>query len=147
MASLVYNSFMRDIVTGAVDCDTDTFKMMLVNSSYTASKSHSRRSDIKSPTDYEVTGTGYTAGGNACALTVATTDNVNNDVEISFSVTSWTSATITARGGVIYKLRSPDTASAEELVGYVDFLSNITSTNGTFAVTVSTPLSLTNPSI
>jgi hypothetical protein len=145
MPSLVYNSFMRDIATGQVDCDTDTFKMMLVNSSYTASKSHSKRSDIKSPTDYEVTGVGYTAGGNACALTVAATDNVNNDVEISFSVTSWTSATITARAGVIYKSRG-GLATADELVGYVDFLSNITSTNGTFAVTVSTPLSLTNPS-
>lgn len=142
MASLVYNSFMRDVVTGAVDCDTDTFKMMLVTSTYTASKSHAKRSDI---TNEVAAGGGYTAGGNACALTVAATDNVNNDVEISFSVTSWTSATITARAGVIYKSRG-GASSADELVGYVDFLSNITSTNGTFAVTVSTPLSLTNPS-
>jgi hypothetical protein len=142
MASLVYNSFMRDIATGAVDCDTDTFKMMLVTSTYTASKSHAKRSDI---TNEVAAGSGYTAGGNACALTVAATDNVNNDVEISFSVTSWTSATITARAGVIYKSRG-GLATADELVGYVDFLSNITSTNGTFAVTVSTPLSLTNPS-
>ena len=142
MASLVYNSFMRDIATGAVDCDTDTFKMMLVTSTYTASKSHAKRSDI---TNEVAAGSGYTTGGNACALTVAATDNVNNDVEISFSVTSWTSATITARAGVIYKSRG-GLATADELVGYVDFLSNITSTNGTFAVTVSTPLSLTNPS-
>jgi hypothetical protein len=142
MASLVYNSFMRDIATGAVDCDTDTFKMMLVTSTYTASKSHAKRSDI---TNEVAAGSGYTAGGNACALTVAATDNVNNDVEISFSVTSWTSATITARAGVIYKSRG-GLATADELVGYVDFSSNITSTNGTFAVTVSTPLSLTNPS-
>lgn len=142
MASLVYNSFMRDIATGAVDCDTDTFKMMLVTSTYTAAKSHAKRSDI---TNEVAAGSGYTTGGNACALTVAATDNVNNDVEISFSVTSWTSATITARAGVIYKSRG-GASSADELVGYVDFLSNITSTNGTFAVTVSTPLSLTNPS-
>jgi hypothetical protein len=142
MPSLVYNSFMRDIATGAVDCDTDTFKMLLVTSTYTASKSHAKRSDI---TNEVAAGSGYTTGGNACALTVAATDNVNNDVEISFSVTSWTSATITARAGVIYKSRG-GLATADELVGYVDFLSNITSTNGTFAVTVSTPLSLTNPS-
>ncbi len=142
MPSLVYNSFMRDIATGAVDCDTDTFKMMLVTSTYTAAKSHAKRSDI---TNEVAAGSGYTTGGNACALTVAATDNVNNDVEISFSVTSWTSATITARAGVIYKSRG-GLATADELVGYVDFLSNITSTNGTFAVTVSTPLSLTNPS-
>ena len=141
MPSLVYNSFMRDIATGAVDCDTDTFKMMLVTSTYTAAKSHSKRSDI---TNEVAAGSGYTAGGNACALTVAATDNANNKVDISFSVTNWTNATITARAGVIYKSRG-GAASADELVGYVDFLSNITSTNGTFAVTVSTPLSLTNP--
>lgn len=141
MASLVYNSFMRDIATGSIDCDTDTFKMLLVTSSYTASKSHSKRSDV---TNEVSSGNGYTSGGNACALTVSATDNLNNKVDISFNVTSWTSATITARGGVIYKSRG-GSASSDELVGYVDFLSDITSTNGTFAVTVSTPLSLTNP--
>lgn len=139
MASLVYNSCIRDAVTGAVDFDTDTFKMLLVTSSYTASKSHSKRSDVTN----EVTGTGYTAGGNACSVSVAATDNTNNDVEISFTVTSWTSATITARAGVIYKSRG-GASSADELVGYVDFGSDITSTNGTFAVTVSSPLKFQN---
>lgn len=139
MASLIYNSCIRDAVTGAVDFDTDTFKMLLVTSSYTASKSHSKRSDVTN----EVTGTGYTAGGNACSVSVAATDNTNNDVEISFTVTSWTSATITARAGVIYKSRG-GASSADELVGYVDFGSDITSTNGTFAVTVSSPLKFQN---
>lgn len=137
--SLVYNSCIRDAVTGAIDFDTDTFKAMLVTSSYSASKSHSRRSpDITN----EVTGTGYTGGGNACSVTVAAVDNTNNDVEISFSITSWTSATITARGAVIYK--STGTASDDPLVGYVDFGSDVSSTNGTFAVTVSTPLKFQN---
>ena len=139
MASLVYNSCIRDAVVGNIDFDTDTFKMLLVTSTYTASKSHAKRSDITS----EVTGTGYTAGGNACSVSVAATDNTNNDVEISFTVTSWTSATITARAGVIYKSRG-GASSADELVGYVDFTSDVSSTNGTFAVTVSTPLKFQN---
>jgi len=139
MASLVYNSCIRDAVVGSIDFDTDTFKMLLVTSSYTASKSHSKRSDITN----EVTGTGYTTGGNACSVSVAAVDNVNNDVEISFTVTSWTSATITARAGVIYKSRG-GASSADELVGYVDFGSDVSSTNGTFAVTVSTPLKFQN---
>jgi hypothetical protein len=143
MPSLVYNSFMRDIATGQVDCDTDIFKMMLVTSSYVASKSHDRRDDI---TNEVAAGGGYTAGGNVISLTVGTTDNVGNKVDINFSVPSWTSATITARAGVIYKSTNTAVPSADQLVGYVDFGSNITSTNGTFAVTVSTPLSLTNPS-
>lgn len=139
MASLIYNSCIRDAVVGSIDFDTDTFKMMLVTSSYTASKSHSKRSDITN----EVSGAGYSTGGNACSVSVAAVDNVNNDVEISFTVTSWTSATITARAGVIYKSRG-GASSADELVGYVDFGSDVTSTNGTFAVTVSTPLKFQN---
>lgn len=139
MASLVYNSCIRDAVTGAIDFDTDTFKMMLVTSSYSASKAHAKRSDITN----EVTGTGYTSGGNACSVSVAAVDNTNNDVEISFTVTSWTSATITARAGVIYKSRG-GASSADELVGYVDFGSDVSSTNGTFAVTVSSPLKFQN---
>lgn len=139
MPSLVYNSCIRDAVVGNVDFDTDTFKMMLVTSTYTASKSHAKRSDITN----EVTGAGYTTGGNACSVSVAATDNVNNDVEISFTVTSWTSATITARAGVIYKSRG-GASSADELVGYVDFGSDVSSTNGTFAVTVTSPLKFQN---
>ena len=138
MASLIYNSCIRDVSTGAVDFDTDTFKMLLVTSSYTASKTHSKRSDVTN----EVTGTGYTAGGNAAAVTV-TLDNVNNRVDVSFTITSWTTATITARAGVIYKSRG-GLASADELVGYVDFGSDVTSTAGTFAVTVSSPLRFQN---
>lgn len=139
MASLIYNSCIRDAIVGNIDFDNDTFKMILVTSSYSASKTHSKRSDLTN----EASGTGYTAGGNACAVSVAAVDNVNNDVEISFSVTSWTSATITARGGVIYKARG-GASSADELVGYVDFGSDITSTNGTFAVTVTSPLKFQN---
>lgn len=139
MASLVYNSCIRDAVVGNIDFDTDTFKMMLVTSTYSAAKSHAKRSDVTN----EVSGTGYTSGGNACSVSVAAVDNTNNDVEISFTVTSWTSATITARAGVIYKSRG-GASSADELVGYVDFGSDVSSTNGTFAVTVSTPLKFQN---
>jgi len=138
MPSLVYNSAVRDAAIGSIDFDTDTFKMMLVTSTYTASKTHSKRSDITN----EVSGTGYTAGGNAAAATV-TIDNVNNRVDVAWSITSWTTATITARAGVIYKSRG-GLASADELVGYVDFGADVTSTAGTFAVTVSSPLRFQN---
>jgi hypothetical protein len=32
MASVVYNSFKRDIMNGSIDLDTDTIKVMLVTS-------------------------------------------------------------------------------------------------------------------
>lgn len=137
MASLVYTSFYRDAVNGAINCGSDTFKMMLVTSSYTASKNHTKRSDITN----EVTGTGYTAGGTAVTPTV-TLDTVNNKVTVGWSSPSWASSTITAQAGVIYKSRG-GAASADELVGYVDFGGG-SSTSGTFTVTVSTPLTVQN---
>lgn len=49
---------------------------------------------------------------------------------------SWTTATITARYGVLYK--STGTASTSALIGYFDFGSNQTSSGGTFALTIAT---------
>jgi hypothetical protein len=138
MASLIYNSAIFDASTGAIDFDTDTFKMMLVTSSYTAAKTHTKRNAVTN----EVSGTGYTAGGNAAAATV-TKDDTNSRVDITFAITSWTTATITARAGVIYKSRG-GASSADELVGYVDFGSDISSTAGTFSVTITSPLRFQN---
>ena len=138
MASLIYNSAIFDASTGAIDFDTDTFKMMLVTSSYTAAKTHMKRNAVTN----EVSGTGYTAGGNAAAATV-TKDDANSRVDITFAITSWTSSTITARAGVIYKNRG-GASSADELVGYVDFGSDISSTSGTFSVTITSPLRFQN---
>jgi hypothetical protein len=138
MASLIYNSAIFDASTGAIDFDTDTFKMMLVTSSYTAAKTHTKRNAVTN----EVSGTGYTAGGNAAAATV-TKDDTNSRVDITFAITSWTSSTITARAGVIYKSRG-GASSADELVGYVDFGSDISSTSGTFSVTITSPLRFQN---
>jgi hypothetical protein len=138
MASLIYNSCLDDTVKGSIDFDTDTFKMILVTSSYTAAKTHAKRSDVTN----EVSGTGYTTGGNAAAAT-ATKDNTNNREDITFAITSWTTATITARAGVIYKSRG-GLASADELVAYVDFGTDVTSTAGTFSVTISSPLRFQN---
>ncbi len=138
MPSLIYNSCLDDTVKGSIDFDTDTFKMILVTSSYTAAKTHAKRSDVTN----EVSGTGYTTGGNAAAAT-ATKDNVNNREDITFAITSWTTATITARAGVIYKSRG-GLASADELIAYVDFGTDVTSTAGTFSVTISSPLRFQN---
>jgi hypothetical protein len=138
MASLIYNSCLDDTVKGSIDFDTDTFKMILVTSSYTAAKTHAKRSDVTN----EVSGTGYTTGGNAAAAT-CTKDNTNNREDITFAITSWTTATITARAGVIYKSRG-GLASADELVAYVDFGTDVTSTAGTFSVTISSPLRFQN---
>lgn len=133
MADLIYNSCLFDQAKGAIDFDTDTFKVMLVTSGYSPNKdSHAKRSDVTS----ETTGTGYTAGGAACTVTV-TQDNSTDRITISFATTEWLSSTITARGAVVYKARG-GAASADELVFYNDFGADVSTTGGTFTVGAST---------
>ncbi len=133
MASLVYNSAVDDMARGLIDFDTDTFKAMLVTSAYTPNKdTHDKRDDITN----EVTGTGYTAGGTACAVTV-TKDTANDKVTISLGAVSWASSTITARGCVYYKSRG-GASSADEIVAYNDFGGDGSTTGGTFSIAAST---------
>lgn len=128
MASLIHNSLMYDGLTGAVDIDTDTFKMMLVNSGYSASKSHSRRNQVTN----EVTGTGYTAGGQIIVPTISVS-NTTNSLTITIPQATWAGSTITARGAVVYKARG-GASSADELLCYIDFLQDIVTSNEPFIV-------------
>ena len=138
-ASLIFNSMLEDMARGAIDFDTDTFRVMLVTSTYTPDKdTHTKRSDVTN----EVVGTGYVAGGAVSVCTVFK-DTALDKVTLSFAVTSWATATITARACEIYKSRG-GAASADELVAHVDFGADITSTADTFTVTFSTPLTLQN---
>ena len=133
MASLIYNSAIDDMARNNIDFDTNTFKAMLVTSSYTPNKdTHDKRDDVTN----EVSGTGYTAGGVTTACTV-TKDTANDKVTLQFAAVSWASSTITARALVIYKSRG-GASSADELVAYNDFGSDVSSTAGTFSVAAST---------
>lgn len=139
MASLLYDSFGDDVSHGNIVGSADTFYAMLVTSTYAPNKAtHAKRSDVTN----EVTGTGYTAGGSAVACTVAK-DTTNHKETWTFANPSWAGATITARAAVIYKHRG-GVATADELVGYVDFGADVSSTGGTFAVTFSSPLTIQN---
>lgn len=134
MPSLIYNSAVRDEAVGSIDYDTDTFYAMLVTSAYTPDKDvHNRRDDVTN----EVSGTGYTAGGIPVTATVAAVDTANDRVVITFASHNWPTSTLTARGEVIYKRRG-GASSADELVYYNDFGSDIVSTAGTFTVAAST---------
>lgn len=139
MTSLAYDSCLYDAVTGAIDFDSDTFYMVLVTSSYTPNKkTHTKRSDVTN----EVVGAGYTAGGAATSVTV-TNVTASDQITIAFGAVAWPTSTITARAGVIYKRRG-GASSADELVAYVDFGSDKTSTADTFTATPSTPLTIQN---
>lgn len=133
MASGCYNSTLHDTVTGAIDFDTDTFYVMLVGAGYTFDKdAHSKRSDIAS----EVSGAGYTAGGQAIVPGV-TKDNANDRTSIVFPQVTWPASTIAAAEGAVYYKRRGGLATADELVAFDDFAATTTS-NGTFTLQATT---------
>lgn len=130
MANVVYNSFKKDIASGAIDLDTDTIKVALVTSTYSPNvDTHTKFSDITN----EVTGTGYTAGGVTLGTVTVSQDNTNNRGVFDAADVSWASSSITARGAVVYK--STGTASTSPLICYVDFTTDKTSSSGTFTIT------------
>lgn len=80
-------------------------------------------------TDNEITGTGYTAGGNT--LTVIPPASSGQTAYISFANSTWSPASFTCRGALIY---NSTTGSA---VAVLDFGSDKTAAN-TFVVTFPT---------
>jgi hypothetical protein len=140
MASIVYDNFVKDLALGAYSPSTATFYCMLVTDAYVPNKGFDHfRQDVLNQAGSEVTGaTGYMAGGQLSACTVGMNAGINQ-VSLTFTGPVWNSASITARGAVIYHARG-GAASADELVTYADFGMDVTSSNGTFTVLFSTPL-------
>ena len=131
MPSKLYGNFLLKALNKEVDFDSDTIKVALLSSSYTPDQdAHDYLNDVSS---FEVSGTGYTAGGNTLGSKTATYDSANNVVILDAADTTWSSSTITARYAVVYG--STGTASTSPLIGYVDFGSDQSSTNGNFTIT------------
>lgn len=80
-------------------------------------------------TTNEITGTGYTAGGNTLTPIVPATDE--QVAYISFQNTTWSPASFTARGALIYN------STTNAAVAVLDFGSDKTATS-TFTVTFPT---------
>ena len=116
------SSFKQQILLGEHDLDTDTIKIALYTSAATLSAATTAYS-----TSDEVVGTGYTAGGNT--LTGATVSLTGTTAFVDFSDTTWTTATITARGALLY-----NSSKSNKAVAVLDFGSDKTSTAGNFTV-------------
>lgn len=100
----------------------DTFKIAL----YTSSATLGASTTVYTTSD-EVTGSGYTAGGNT--LTNVTPTSSGTTAFTDFADTTWTTATITARGALIY-----NSTEADKAVCVLDFGSDKTSTAGNFTI-------------
>ena len=136
MPSLIYNRGLENAARGTIDFDTDTFKVLLTTASYTENKdTHDFRDDVTN--EVGASGT-YSAGGATLSGGSFAYDAGSNEYRIAWTSPSFTSATITARVAVIYKSRG-GAASADELLAYCTESGDVTSTAGTFTVTLPSP--------
>lgn len=132
MASKLYGQFVQQAFNKEIDWDSDTIKVALVTNAYTPDQdAHNYFDDVVAN---EVTGTGYTAGGNTLANKTNTYDSATNVIKLDADDTTWASSTITARYAVIYDA-TPATNATRPLIGYVDFGSDQSSSNGNFTIT------------
>ncbi len=119
-------SFKKEILEAVhnfKNSGVDTFKIAL----YTNSASFDASTTAYTATN-EVSGTGYSAGGNTLTRVDPTTSGTTAFTD--FADTTWSSSTITARGALIYN----DSAAGNPAVVVLDFGSDKTSTNGDFTV-------------
>ena len=127
--------FKTDCLSGLVNFAVGTsyvYKIAL----YTANADLNNSTSVYTTTN-EVTGTGYTAGGEVLTVsTVPTGDTQNNVAYVSFDPVVWTGASFTCRGALIYN------STTNATVAVLNFGSDKTTTN-TFTLTFPTSGSTT----
>jgi hypothetical protein len=119
-------SFKQEILQGVHDFTAstgDTFKLALYTDSATLDASTTAYSASN-----EVSGTGYTAGGGTLTNVTPTTSGTTAFAD--FDDLTFSAATITARGALIYN----DTAAGDPAVVVLDFGADKTSTSGDFTI-------------
>ena len=127
MANVVPYSFAQELLKGSHDFINDTIKLALYSAGsgapYTVSSTI-----YESSVSNQVSGTGYTTGGNTLGSPVVA--NQTNVATLTFAQTQWTSATFGAAYGVIY-----NNSQGDKLVVVLDFGGTKSCSNGTFTIT------------
>jgi len=124
MASEMYNRFKANLMNKEIDLEADVIKVMLLDDSHSFTATHNQKSEIVAN---EISGTGYTAGGEALASKAVTQGETTkwdaDDVE-------WTGATFTAYHAVIYD----DDLTNDDLIASIDFGGAKSVSAGTFKI-------------
>jgi hypothetical protein len=119
-------SFRSEIIQGEQDLSTDTLYMALYDGFATLGPTTAVYT-----TDNEVTGTGYTAGGEEITGVTINTDVTTNTVYVNFDNVSWSGASFTARGALIY-----NSSKSNKSVAVLDFGADKTFTASNNTVTM-----------
>lgn len=125
ISTAMATSFKSQLMSALHDFDNpggNTFKIALYTSSATLGASTTAYSSTN-----EVTGTGYTAGGNTLTSVSPTTSGTTAYVD--FADTTWSASTITANGALIYNANASNAA-----VVVLAFGSDKSSSSGDFQI-------------
>ena len=128
ITSAICTSFKQEILVATHDFTAstgDTFKIALYTSSATLGASTTAYSATNETTNDA--GSAYVAGGNS--LTSVTPTTSGTTAFCDFADTSWTSASFTANGCLIY-----NSSKSNKAVCAIAFGSDKTATNGTFTI-------------
>ena len=123
ITTAICSSYKQQLFLAEHDMDTHTIKAALYSSSATLSAATTAYSSTN-----EITGTGYTAGGSN--LDSPTVSLSGTTAFVDFADESWTVATFTTRGVMIYN----DTHSGNAAISVHDFGSDKSVTAGTFTL-------------
>ena len=122
--------FKKDLLLGDHHLDTDDIRIAL----YTSSASLGADTDAYT-TSNEITntsGSAYVAGGQQLT-SVAVAENSTSGV-FDAADPEWTSATITARGALIYNKTLYDSDNSRGAIAVLDFGGDFTVSGGTFKI-------------
>jgi len=123
------DSFKVQLLNGQQNFLSQTYKIAL----YSSSANLSNATTAYTSSGEVANGSGYTTGGNTLSVSVNPT-STGNVAYLSFANSSWTAATITAAGALIY-----NSSVANAAVASLSFGGDKTSTSGTFTVIFPTP--------
>lgn len=132
----VFGAAIEGIATGAIDLDTDTFRMALVTEDEVPGVDADITWDAASANEVSGASEGYDTHGKA--LTTVTVSRSGGTVTFDADDVSWTASTITAK--YAYIVRSADgttLAAGDLLVAFADLDDgggSVSTTDGTFAV-------------
>ena len=130
ITSAVCTSFKKELLERKHDFNATsahTFKLALFTSSATLGASTTNYT-----TTNEVVGTGYTAGG--VTLTNIDPTSSGTTAFVDFADVTFSSATITAAGALIYNTTTDGGTGTTNAVAVISFGGDKTSTNGDFVV-------------
>ena len=122
-------SFKKELLEGKHDFSSagHTFKIALFSAAATLSAGTTNFTTFG-----EVTGSGYTTGGETITQSEPTTDGTTGFVD--FNDVTFTGVTLTARGAVIYNTTTEGSSNTTNAVCVLDFSADQTATAGNFTV-------------